>query len=127
MNLKEDQKRYKVFLDESYKIETELGKEKNKWLYFELKGKYGALYPYSKVDFALLVTSPVIFKRLKRQNRWKILQNGDMEAVFLLPNTDWEVGAEIIKAKKQRIVTSEFARQAAQRFEKWKRENSNDR
>ena len=63
MDLKLDQKRYRVFMDESYVVETYPGKEKDQRWYYELRGRYGILWPYSDTTIALLITSKQIANR----------------------------------------------------------------
>ena len=39
---------YKITLDESYAVEKDLEAKEEKWRYYELHGKYGMIYPYSR-------------------------------------------------------------------------------
>lgn len=39
---------YKITLDESYAVEKDLEAKEEKWRYYELHGKHGMIYPYSR-------------------------------------------------------------------------------
>jgi hypothetical protein len=106
MNLK-DQKRYKVFLDESYSAEKEPGKDAEKWRYRELRGRHGFMYSYSGSEIAVCFTSMKIAAPVKREKRWRCIQDGDFESVFLLPDAEWKEAARLIKAKKRPSFTPE--------------------
>lgn len=114
MNLKADQRRYKVFLDDSYAAEKEDGKSSNIWRYYECRGRHGTVYPYSESQLAVLVTSGRISAETQRTKNWPIIQNGDDETVFLIDSKGFEDGVQVVQAKKRRIATPESIRRLAQ-------------
>lgn len=86
MNLKEKfGKKYRVTMDESYAAEKEPGKTNEQWRYFEIKGKYGVLYPFKENQLALTFTSIVVANRFKNKP-WKVIQDGDDERTVLVPS-----------------------------------------
>ncbi|HEY6436556.1 MAG TPA: hypothetical protein VIY47_08200 [Ignavibacteriaceae bacterium] len=103
MNLKLDQKRYRVFLDESYGEEKEPGKMADLWRYYELRGKYGILYAYSETHLVALVTSSRIAEKVKKAHLWPIIQNGGTETAFKLENNHFRDAAQHIQARKRRV------------------------
>ena len=120
MNLKLDQKRYRIFMDESYAVEKDSEARAEKWRYYELRGQHGSIWSYSKDELALLVTSITVSNRLKRAKEWRVRQSGDFETVFLIPNAELELGASLIKARKRRIVTPEQAAKMSERLNGWR-------
>lgn len=105
MNLRQIQKRYRVFIEDSYEVETDPGKSKELWRYMELRGKYGHIYPYSERKFAVYLKSPTIYERLKRQGKWQKIQEGDTECVFLFDRPGLEFFAKLIQSRKKRIMS----------------------
>jgi hypothetical protein len=106
LNLKTEQRRYKVFIDDSYEAEKEPGKTFEQWRYYELRGKYGSVYPYSETDLAMCVTSPKIAGRIRREMPdWPVIQSGDEETVFKVANSTLFSCAEAIQAKKRRVIS----------------------
>jgi hypothetical protein len=101
MNLKEDQKRYKVFMDESFMVETDTETRKEKWRYYELRGPAGSVYPYSETEMAVCILSNRIGYATHRQTKWPIIQDGDMEIVLKLPASEWAKAADIVCARKR--------------------------
>ena len=96
-------KRYRVTLDESYYHENESGKESNKWAYYEIVGRYGTLYPYSKSELAVYFKSNQIRNKVVRG--LKCLQNGQEESTYLLPSDKTHLVLDAIKPRKRRILS----------------------
>ena len=86
MDLKTEQKRYKVFLDKSFDVETDTESRKEKWRYYELHGPKHMVYPYSATHLALYMQTATTEHRNLPYPDWKLHQDGDEEVVWLLPN-----------------------------------------
>jgi hypothetical protein len=115
MNLKTDQKRYRVFVDESYEAEKEDGKMANLWRYYELRGNFGILYPFSETELAVTITSSRIAQKATRKVLgWQVIQNGDDETTLKLQNKDFEAAVDLIRPRKRRLVSPETARRLAE-------------
>ena len=100
------QKKYKIFTDESYPFSAETAPSKESWRYFELRGPYGALYGYHPDWLAVQVKAGIIGERTRRNHpEWKILQDADDLIVFKIKNSELEIGANIIKARKRKYLT----------------------
>lgn len=119
MNLKIDQNRYKVFLDESYKTESESGKSNELWRYYEIRGKYGHIYPYSDSKLGMFITSNIISNKI-HEKEWKIIQNGQEERVYLLPNNDLDKASQYIKARKKRHLSPQQIEELKKRVAKFR-------
>ena len=117
MNLRTDQRRYKVFVDESYYAENEAGKSSELWRYYEIHGAYGIIYSNSRSKLGMFIKSNTIANRIN-EPEWKIIQNGQEERVYLLPNEDLDKAAKMIKARKKRQFTPEQLEMQKIRMEK---------
>ena len=107
MDLKLEQKRYRVYMDESYKHEASEGKSRDIWRYYELRGPRSKVYPYSESQLALYINySETIYRKFKYDG-WKIHQDGDDEVVWLLPNKDLDLAASIGKVYRRRILSEQ--------------------
>jgi hypothetical protein len=105
MNLSH-QNKYKVFMDEAYKYENELGKTREKWRYYELHGKFGMIYAYSHDCLGVQVKAGNVGEREKRSHpNWKIIQNADDSIVFKVKNSELDEASRVIRAKKRRKVS----------------------
>lgn len=98
------QTKYKVFLDESYKHDVTEERRK-KWQYYELHGKYGMIYPYSASQLAVYFNTHKVSRKFLK--RWFLITEGDFERVFLIPDSDLELAASSIEAKKRRQYSPE--------------------
>jgi hypothetical protein len=109
INLKESYgKRYKVFMDEAWECEKNRQEEDKPW-YYELRGKYGFIYPYGDTTLGVMVTSEIIKGRLKRdfKGRVNIFWDGDGEGVFLFNPTIIHEIAAMIKVRRKRQLSPE--------------------
>lgn len=102
MNLKKDQRRYRVFVEDGA---TGLGDDA--WRYYELHGKYGKMWPYSQDTLALYVTSNILMNRIRREYKWPIKQQGDFETVFLVPDKQFDIASQLLRFKKRRQLSQE--------------------
>ncbi len=120
VNLKIDQSRYKVFIEESYAVETDSEARAEKWRYYELRGSLGDIYPYSISHLCVLIRSNRVGEKTRRlKPAWKLIQNGDDEMVFLLPNEELEQAALIVHPRKRRFMTEEQKARAAERLRRF--------
>ena len=103
MNLKTDQRRYKVFLDPSYEAEKEDGKTKEQWRYYELRGKYGTIYPYSETLLGVCYTSKRKSESVLAEKGYRVIQDGDEETVVVVDLKEFQYVAQSIKARLKRI------------------------
>jgi len=116
MDLKTEQSKYRVFIDESYAAEKEEGKTREQWRYYELRGLRGTLYPYSETHLAMFVKGKVLIK--KSPFGFKdatILQSGDEEIVLKVKNSELHNVAQFLKCRVKRIGNPELGR----RLSKW--------
>jgi len=114
-DLRKVENKYKVYKDKAKGLVPE---EKETQLFrYELKGKYGEIYPYGYDEsLAVYVNSPKIVSIIKKRFNLEILQKGDYEIVFkFYPNLLKEM-AELIKAKKKRVISNEFKSKLLQRL-----------
>lgn len=86
-------------------------REERPWC-MEIRGKYGAIYPYGSTHFmpellAVRVDSPRIWIRDFDHLGLKVRQWGDFEKVFLFPVSMLDEIAGLIKAKRRRQVSPE--------------------
>ena len=117
MNLKTDQSRYKVFLDDSYAVEKEEGKTAELWRYYELRGLQGIIYPWSESHLAAQLNafnSPIPGRVKAEHPEWTVIQSGDREITFKIPNKDFEDAAQLARCRKRRVVAPEAAERLAQ-------------
>lgn len=109
-------KQYKIFLDESWEYMENKSEEEKPWCY-ELRGKYGLIYPYDDSTLAVMVTSESIKGRLKRNFKGRVATfwDGDGEGVFLFdPGLIYEI-AEMIRARRRRQLSPEAKEKLANR------------
>ena len=97
------QRKYRIYLEEAHNA-----KELESWRFYEMRGFYGTIWPYSQTHLACLILSNRIGERIRREKpHWKLIQNGDNEMCFKLENKFIEEAAEVIRAKKKRRMTPE--------------------
>lgn len=122
INLKEAYgKQYKIFLDESWEYMENKSEEDKPW-YYELKGKYGAIYPYDEKRLAVDVTSSVIAQRVKREmkDQLSLFVDRDDGAVFLFnPGFIHEMAA-VIKTKKRKHLSEKHKKKLSVAGEKYR-------
>lgn len=115
------QKKYKVFMDESFfcQLKGLKDKKEDKWRYCELRGKYGMIYPYSESLLGVQVKAGKKAEGLRRRNpSWKVVQDCDDFVVFLVDNQQLETVSGIIEAKRRRALSDESRKQLAERLSK---------
>ncbi len=118
MDLKLDQKRYRVFVDESYATETDTEARREKWRYYELRGKYGTIYPYSATQLAVYFNTKKVSNPFIKRAGWVKKQDGDSETVFWIPDSYLELAANTIKARKRRVISPEMLATLVNRLKK---------
>lgn len=99
MNLLE-QTVYRVYFDESIKVEKDLEERRNKAQYVELRGLYGFIYPYSPTQLAATLTSKRVSNRLPKA--WRVIQDGDFETTVLFPDSALGTVAAMMRIHKRR-------------------------
>ena len=114
MNLKNDQRRFRVFVEDAYAAEKEPGKTAEQWRYYEIRGKYGYVYAFSPSHLAVVVTSPRIAERVRRELGWPVIQDGDDETAFKIENAQFLDAAQVIQARKRRAGNPASAERLAQ-------------
>jgi hypothetical protein len=114
-DLRKVENKYKVYKDKAKDLVSE---EKEKQLFkYELRGKYGEIYPYGYDEsLAVYVNSPKIVSIIKKRFNLEILQKGDYETVFKFYSDLLEKIADLIKAKKKRVISNEFKSKLLQRL-----------
>jgi hypothetical protein len=105
VNLKTDQRRYKIFEDESYAVEKEPGKTSEAWRYYELRGNNGYIYSYSADFLGVVITAPRVTEKVKKAFDWPVLQSGTDETTFKVPDNHFEHAARFVKPRRKRIVS----------------------
>jgi len=106
MDLKKEQKRYRVYLEDGASPQ-----QVDVWRYYELRGTYGQICPYSESHLGIQITSPKIANRIKRLTtiglvgQYPIIQDADDMTVFKVPNDKLEFFALLLNCRKKRIVS----------------------
>ena len=100
-------------------MEKEPGKEADKWRYYELRGPYGYVYPYSGSQLACIVFASLDPSSINRSQRakkcreehpdWAVIQSGDTETTFRLDDNGFEDAAQTISARVKRVGNPENA------------------
>src|ERR1044071_4743719 len=114
MDLKTDQDKWKVSVDESYEALKKFGDaiswglaKKEKWRYYEIRGRYGMVYPYSASHLCAHFSSIRLFKQKADKPGWKKFREGDSEGDYLILNRDLEIAASAIRAYRKRHLSIE--------------------
>lgn len=82
--------------------------ELESWRFYEIRGKYGSIWPYSRTNLACLITTNRIGERVKRNYpHWKLIQNGNNEMCFMIENDFLHEASKIISARYKRQLTEE--------------------
>lgn len=100
MNFKTDQRKYRVYLENGANAN-----QSDAWRYYELRGKFGNIYPYSEKEIGVQVNSQVYANRLKRMGAWKVIQDADDFVVFVARNDEYSYFAEMLKCRRKRVVS----------------------
>lgn len=79
-----------------------------------MRGKYGTIYPYSKTELVVLITSPILSNRFFFEKKWQRIQHGEQESAFKIPPEGFEDAAQVIRARRRRVVSPESAQRLAQ-------------
>ena len=97
--------RYKVTLDEAAR--HEVNGRNNPW-YYQIPCKVGNIYPYSSKLLAFYCEGTGIKARLLReQKNIKLIQDGDIEGVFLFTPDQFDIIAQYAKPRKRRRLSPE--------------------
>lgn len=102
MNLKTDQKIYRVYLEDGANAN-----QVDAWRYFELRGKYGTIYPYSESHLAIQIKSSILANRVRRTKRYPLLQDADDVVVFKAPDSELKSFASMLKCSKLRHLSEQ--------------------
>ena len=120
MNLKEMYgKRYRISMDESYAAEKDPEARKEIWRYYEIRGKYGMVFPYGWNKPAVTFTSNKVSNKTSKDRNWQILQNGEDEQTYLVPKEDLEYVIESINPRKKRQISETERLASIERLKKW--------
>jgi len=93
-------KKYWIALDAS--AIHEVGGKSDPW-YFQLPCKFGYIYPYSNTKLAFYCHGYKIKQRIIRElPEIEIIQDGDVEAVFIFPLSQFEKIGKYARPKKRR-------------------------
>ncbi len=109
---KEYGKKYRIFMDESWDVETDRDQNDKPW-YYEIRGKYGKIYLYGSNKLAVHINSNVISNRIERENKEAFnlyLKTGEGSIFLFSPErldfveklTHLEFVAKLIKAKRKK-------------------------
>lgn len=106
INLKEKYgRKYQIFQDISYKYDK-TDERRNQWRYDEIRGKYGFIYNYGENQLAVWVTGSHIVAGTKRKHKnWFVKTDGLKEAIFLFPESELKIVADLIKARKRKSLS----------------------
>lgn len=116
MNLKVDQSKYRVFLEEGSN-----GQNEEIWRYYELQGRKGRIWSYSKDILAMVVLSNRIGEKVRRDwPDWKLVQNGENEMCFLVPDKELDQAAKIVSPKRKRFLNPERKQKAIQTLKNYR-------
>ena len=74
--------KFRVFCEESWKHEKNNQRKERPWSY-ELRGRYGIIYPRNKTEVVIYTSGVKTRKKLKRM-KLQVLQWGEEEATFAL-------------------------------------------
>ena len=72
-------------------------------------GRYGYAYAYDDSRMGVVVEARKVAGALRRQSRWEILQDGDFETTFLVPDTAFPEVARRIRLKQRRELSAKQA------------------
>jgi hypothetical protein len=100
-------KRYRIFVDDSFKAEKEKNKTEHRWRYVELHGKGGYVYSYSYTELAVVITGSKVANKVRRQHAWKVIQDADDATVFLVPDSEAQVALSIIKPYRKKVLSDQ--------------------
>jgi hypothetical protein len=102
---------YKIQLDESAFCP---GESKNDPWYYQIPCKYGHIYAYSDRLLAYYCDSGRMREKIHREHpEMEIIQDGDLESVFLFRPDQFEITARYARPRKKRQVTTKERRRLA--------------
>lgn len=116
--------KYRIAMDESFAVEKDPESKKEKWRYYEIRGKHGMVFPYDWDKPAVTFTSNIVANRFSRRG-WKVLQNGDYERTVLIPKEALDEVLEAIQPRKRRHLNPEQRARSIERLKKWAFKGSN--
>lgn len=100
--------RFRIYLEESWGVETGRDVDDKLW-YYELRGKYGAIYLYSLKNnlLAVHINSVVISNRVERghKNIFELYLKLSEGGVFLFDPKNLEFAAKLIKARRRKQIS----------------------
>lgn len=97
-------------MDEAWHIETaesNPSKVKDKPWYYEILGKYGAVYLYGENKLAVRITGNRIKGRIKKdyQDILSLYLEAENESIFLFNPENFEIVAGLIKARRKKQIS----------------------
>lgn len=103
VNFKTNQKKYRVYREDGAR-----GREPEAWRYYELHGKFGAIYPYNQETLGVQITGKVIAGQVRRLHKFEIIQDADDMTVFKAPNAPLHFFGKLLKLKIQTRLSPEL-------------------
>jgi hypothetical protein len=105
-------KKYKIFMDEAWEVEdsqSNSDKVKDKPWYYEIHGKYGAIYLYGKDKLAVRITANRIKSRIKAEYKdiLSLYLEAEDESIFLFNLDNFEIVAKLIKARRKKQLSDQ--------------------
>jgi hypothetical protein len=70
------------------------------------RGRRGYAYAYSAELIGIVVQSRQVAGRLRRLGRWAVLQDGDFETTFLVPDADFREVAKVVGLRQRRRLSA---------------------
>lgn len=120
MNLKTlfDDK-YIVSLEKSWYCESPKPKDR-KAAFYQIKGRYGVVYPWDADFVEVYVTSGRKIASLERNVNWRVKNQYDDATAFLLALTDISEAWRVIKPTKRKHYSAEHRKAACERLAQWR-------
>lgn len=103
-------KKYRIYMDEAWHIETaesNPSKVKDKPWYYEIQGKYGAVYLYGENKLAVRITGNRIKSKIKTEygSLLRLYIEAENESIFLFNPENLEIVAGLIKARRKKQIS----------------------
>lgn len=92
-------KKYRVTTEDSFEQETDTESRRERWRYYEIRGKHGSVFPYSFDKLAVTFTSIQIANRF---DSLIIMQNGETERTCLIPSGGEDAVIRAIRPRNRR-------------------------
>ena len=105
-------KKYRIYMDEAWYAEdsqSNPNKLKDKPWYYEVRGKYGAIYLYGASKLAVRVTGNRIKGRIKTEYKdiLSLYLEAEYESIFLFNPESFEIVAGLIKARRKKQISEQ--------------------